>query len=74
MDRLGPKVEVIRCATPTQAHTAVLQQVTQMLKHGLLILPANSTEIAKEATAASNHFGEGNLWGEAGSIREKNLS
>lgn len=35
-----------------------------MLKHGLLILPANSTEIAKEATAASNHFWEGNLWAE----------
>jgi hypothetical protein len=44
-----------------------------MLKHGLLILPANSTEIAKEATAASNHLWEGNLWAEA-EVLERQIS
>lgn len=45
-----------------------------MLKHGLLILPANSTEIAEEAATASNHLWKSNLQGEVGSVKEKNPS
>lgn len=30
----------------TQANTAVLQQITQMVKHGFLVLTADSTEVA----------------------------
>lgn len=46
---------------PTKADTAVLQQVTQVVKHGFLVLAANTTEVAQEATAAGHHLWEGNL-------------
>lgn len=42
----------------TQPHTAVLQQITQMIKHGFLILTTDSTEITQESTAARHHFGK----------------
>lgn len=46
---------------PTKADAAVLQQVTQVVKHGFLVLTANTTEVAQEATAAGHHLWEGNL-------------
>lgn len=45
----------------TQSDAAVLQQVAQVVKHGFLVLPANTAEIAQEATTASYHLGEGDL-------------
>ena len=45
----------------TQPHAAVLQQVAQVVEHGLLVLTADAAEVAQEATAASHHLGEGNL-------------
>lgn len=47
----------------TEAHAAVLQQVAEVIKHGLLVLSADSAEVAQEAAAASDHFGKGDfLW------------
>lgn len=46
---------------PTQAHAAVLQQVTQVVEHGFLVLTADAAEVAQEATAAGHHLREGNL-------------
>lgn len=45
----------------TQPHTAVLQEVAQVVKHSLLVLTADATEVAQEATTAGHHLGEGNL-------------
>lgn len=45
----------------TQPDTAVLQQVAQVVKHGFLVLPANTTEVAQETTTAGHHLGEGDL-------------
>lgn len=45
----------------TQPHAAVLQQVAQVVEHGFLVLAANATEVAQEATAAGHHLGEGDL-------------
>ena len=42
----------------TEANTAVLQQVAQMVKHGLLVLPADPTEVAEKTTAVGHHFGK----------------
>lgn len=45
----------------TEADAAVLQQVTQVVKHGFLVLTANATEVAQEAAAAGHHLWKGNL-------------
>lgn len=45
----------------TEADAAVLQQVTQVVKHGFLVLTANATEVAQKATAAGHHLWKGNL-------------
>lgn len=45
----------------TQPHTAVLQEVAQVFKHGFLILTADSTEVTEETAATGHHFGESNL-------------
>ena len=39
----------------TQQHGAVVQQVTKMVEHGLLILARCAAEIAKEATTHDDH-------------------
>lgn len=54
-------VEEQQTLMPTKADAAVLQQVTQVVKHGFLVLTANTTEVAQEATAAGHHLWEGNL-------------
>lgn len=47
----------------TKPHAAVLQQVAEMVKHGLLVLATDAAEVAQEAAAAGHHLGEGNfLW------------
>lgn len=46
---------------PTEADAAVLQQVTQVVEHGFLVLTANAAEVAQEATAAGHHLWEGDL-------------
>lgn len=45
----------------TQSHTAVLQQIAQVVEHGLLVLTANPTEVAQKAAAAGHHLREGDL-------------
>lgn len=47
--------------TPTQADAAVLQQVAQVVEHGALILAADAAEVAEEAAAVGDHFGEADL-------------
>lgn len=62
---------------PTQTHAAVLQQVAQVVKHGLLVLTTDAAEVAQEAAAAGHHLGEGNfLWSSTNIIypREPSLS
>ena len=44
---------------PTQADAAVLQQVAEVVEHSLLVLTADPTEVAEEATAAGHHLREG---------------
>lgn len=46
---------------PTQSNAAVFQQVAEMLKHGLLVLPADAAEVAQEPTAACHHLRESDL-------------
>lgn len=46
---------------PTEAHAAVLQQVAEVVEHGLLVLTADAAEVAQEAAAAGHHLGEGNF-------------
>lgn len=57
------KEEEEQTSMPTQADAAVLQQVTEVVEHGLLVLTANTTEVAQEAAAAGHHLWEGNLLG-----------
>src|SRR4029434_2352251 len=45
----------------TQPNTAVLQQVAEMVKHSLLVLPADSTEVAEKTAAAGHHLWESDL-------------
>ena len=45
----------------TQPHAAVLQQVAEVVKHGLLVLTADAAEVAQEATAVGHHLGEPDL-------------
>lgn len=45
----------------TQPHAAVLQEVAQVVKHSLLVLTADTTEVAQKATTAGHHLGESNL-------------
>lgn len=40
----------------TKANAAVLQQIAEVLKHGPLVLTADSTEVTEEATAVGHHF------------------
>lgn len=40
----------------TESHAAVLQQVAEMIEHGLLILTADSTEVAQEPAAVGHHL------------------
>lgn len=40
----------------TETHAAVLQQVAQVIKHGLLVLTADPAEIAQEAAAVGHHL------------------
>lgn len=42
----------------TQTNTTVFKQIAKMVKHGSLILSADSTEVAQESTAVGHHFGE----------------
>ena len=46
---------------PTQPDTAILQKVAEVVKHGFLVLTADSAKVAQEATAACNHLGESNF-------------
>lgn len=45
----------------TQSDAAVFQQVTKMLKHGLLVLTTDATEVAQESTAACHHLRESDV-------------
>lgn len=40
----------------TKTHAAVLQQVAQVIKHGLLVLTADPAEIAQKAAAVGHHL------------------
>lgn len=49
---------------PTEAHAAVLQQVTKVVEHGFLVLATDPAKVAQEAAAAGHHLREGDLlWG-----------
>lgn len=50
-----------RRETLTQANATVLQQVAQVVKHGTLVLSADTTEVTQEATAIGHHLRETNL-------------
>ena len=41
----------------TQKHAAVVQEITEMLKHCSLVHATGAAEIAKESTARDDHFG-----------------
>lgn len=43
---------------PTQSNATVLQQVREVVKHGALVLAADSAEVAQEATAIGHHLWE----------------
>lgn len=47
--------------TLTQANATVLQQVVQVVKHGALILSADSAEVTQETTAVGHHLREPDL-------------
>lgn len=51
-------VKTDECVALTQSDAAVLQQVAQMVKHGALVLSADSAEVAQEAAAVGHHLGE----------------
>lgn len=51
----------VRSGTRTQADAAVLQQVAQVVEHGALVLPADTTEVTQETAAVGYHLGEPNL-------------
>lgn len=40
----------------TETHAAVLQQIAQVIKHGLLVLTADPAEVTQEATAVGHHL------------------
>ncbi|EDL24093.1 mCG146243, partial [Mus musculus] len=57
-------------SAPPHLHSAMRQssmtsrcalQVAQVVKHGALVLPADSAEVAEEAAAACHHLGEADL-------------
>lgn len=45
----------------TEANAAVLQEVAQVIKHGFLVLAADSTEVAQKTTAVGHHFRKGDF-------------
>lgn len=47
--------------TLTEADAAVLQQITEMIEHGLLVLPADPTEVTEEPAAVSHHLWKGDF-------------
>lgn len=53
-------ISSVKIKLGTQSNTAIFQQVTEMIKHGLLILAADTAEVAQESTAARHHFRERN--------------
>lgn len=73
---LKPAVHAGRDGSLTQSNAAVLQQVAQVVKHGFLVLTADPTEVAQEATAAGHHFWEGDFLQEENikdAIKKKNV-
>lgn len=40
----------------TETHAAVLQQVAQVIKHGLLVLTADPAEVTQKAAAVGHHL------------------
>lgn len=58
---IKPAVNAGRVGSLTQSNAAVLQQVAQVVKHGFLVLTADTTEVAQESTAAGHHFWESNF-------------
>lgn len=46
---------------PTQTDATILQQVTQVVEHGALVLSADPAEITQEPAAVGHHAGEPNL-------------
>lgn len=49
----------------TKSNITVVQQVAEMIKHGPLIMPTDSTEITKETTAVRNHLRKHDFLNEA---------
>lgn len=47
----------------TEANAAVLQQVAEVVKHGFLVLTADSTEVTEKSTTVGHHFRKGDLLG-----------
>lgn len=47
--------------TLTQTDAAVLQQVTQVVKHGALVLSADAAEVTQETTAVGHHLWKSDL-------------
>lgn len=45
----------------TQPHTAVLQQIAEVIKHGFLVLSTDAAEVAKKATAVGHHLRKSNF-------------
>ena len=46
------------CASLTEQHTALLQQVAEVFEDGALVLTSGSTEIAEEPAAGDHHVGD----------------
>lgn len=49
------------CGGLTEAHAAVLQEVAEVIEHGLLVLTADSTEVAQEPAAVRHHLWKGDF-------------
>lgn len=47
--------------TLTQTDATVLQQVTEVVKHGALVLSANAAEVTQETTAVGHHLRKSDL-------------
>lgn len=47
--------------TLTQTDAAVLQQVTQVVKHGALVLSADAAKVTQETAAVGHHLGKSDL-------------
>lgn len=45
----------------TEAHAAVLQEVAEMIEHGLLVLTADPAEVAQEPAAVRHHLRKGDF-------------